>query len=66
MATKLFEKLEDITSLFKELDEKKIVLKVEDGFVGYKCPRGVMTEDIKEILRDNKEAVIAEIQRREA
>lgn len=55
----------DITELFKELDEKKIVLRVEDGFVGYKCPKGVMTEDIKEVLRDNKEGIIEEIERRE-
>ena len=54
----------DTTDLFKELDERKIKLRIEDGFIGYKCPKGAMTNELNQSIRDNRDEVVAEIERR--
>lgn len=53
-----------ISEIIEELKKQKIKLWTEDGKLRYTAPQGVMNHDIMTILKNNKEAVINELQRK--
>ncbi len=49
----------DIQAFIKELMAKEITLWSEDGKLKFRAPKGATTEEIRNALKENKEAIIA-------